>query len=94
MKKHKIIEIQGKRHYYVRLDSKNRFVVVDPPNDYLYLKTLREVFNKYRGRATFTMFDPDVDPDIYVAEDIYTRMLKRNPKLQILVDTFEIEIIS
>lgn len=94
MKRHKIIEIIGKKHYYVRIDSNNRMVIVDPHNDYLYMKDLRPVFNEFYSRALFLMFDDDVDPDVYVAEDIYARMLEKNPDLQKLADTFDTTIVS
>jgi hypothetical protein len=95
LKKHKIIEITSDSNtYYCRVDSFDRIIFVDPYNEFLNGKNLFELFNKYRDRVKFTMFDDDVDPDCIVAEDIYKKMLIKNPCLEFLTKKFNLEITS
>ena len=94
MKKHTIIEIEGNNHYYCKIDSMNRIIVVDPHNDFLHMKLLKDVFDMFKDRAMFTVFDTDIDPDLIVGEDIYNHMVKKNPSIGKLTEIFDLEISS
>jgi hypothetical protein len=91
--KHSIIQIDGKKKFICRVDSKGLIVESFPHNTHLVNNMLSDVFEKGRKTAKFT-FLRTIEPNLVLGEDKLKIMLEKNPKLNLLIETFDLELIS
>ena len=93
MNRHSLIKIEGQGSYVCRMNSQCVIIKTEPHSDFLTNKTIHEVYQIGSGKAKFTYIGP-TEAELIVAEDIYEKMIDKNPKLAELAVKFDLDLCS